>query len=142
MAANDALKALHTAILDASEGYREAIRDATDPATAVLFREMIALRQRHHLELHEALAAQGEQPDDSGSFMATIHRTVIGVRSAVVGLDDHSLPSFVSGEEMIIDQYDRAIEESIAKPSVTALLVRQQEELLGQIEVMKTRASK
>jgi uncharacterized protein (TIGR02284 family) len=142
MAANDTLRTLHTALLDAGEGYREAAKDATDPATAELFREMIALRQRHHAELHKVLAAQGEQPDDSGSFMATIHRTVVGIRSAVAGLDDHSLPSFVSGEELIIDQYDRAIEESIATPSVTALLVSQQKELRGQIEAMKARASK
>jgi hypothetical protein len=42
-----------------------------------LFSEMIALKEKDHSELHAALLQLGEKPDDSGSFMATIHKTII-----------------------------------------------------------------
>lgn len=140
MAANDALKTLHTALVDAGEGYKEAARDAKDPAVGALFEEMIALHARQHAELHRLLEARGERPDDSGSFMSSVHRTVIGVRAAVTGLNEHSLESFASGEERLVKDYDRAIAASIGAPSTIDVLARQKEETLAKILTMKERA--
>ena len=53
--ANDKLIALHTALVDAGNGYDEAIQDATDPRIAALFMEMKTLHERHHSDLHAIL---------------------------------------------------------------------------------------
>lgn len=106
----DSLKALHTSLVDSRKGYEEAAKDA-EPSLKSFFAEMAALKESDHAGLHQALLKMGEEPDDSGSFMATVHKTVISVRSAVTGLGTNSLPSFVTGEQDIVQQYDEAIKE-------------------------------
>ena len=101
---------------------------------------MVALRDRHHEELHTLLRSGGETPDDSGSFMATVHKTVIGVRAAVTGLDKNSLSSFASGEEEIVDQYDKAIAEAKGGAGED-VLTRQKAELTSKIADMKRMAA-
>lgn len=87
MTVTHSLAALHTALVDARNGYEEAIRRAERPDLKAIFQRVKALHQDAHAELHQALLARGFTPDESGSFMSTVHRTVISVRSAVVGLD-------------------------------------------------------
>ena len=65
---------------------------------------MVALKEKDHSEIHAGLSKLGEKPDDSGSFMSTVHKTVISVRSAVTGLGSNALSSFVMGEEQIIKE--------------------------------------
>ena len=69
-------------------------------------REFIDLRTRHHTELHEMLRDSGQTPDDSGSFMSTVHRTVIKVRSLFSGLDESVLPGLIDGEKRIVEYYE------------------------------------
>jgi uncharacterized protein (TIGR02284 family) len=99
--AADSLKKLHTTLVDNRNGYQEAVKDADQPAFKALFEEMLALKEKDHAELHSALRKLGEQPDESGSFMSTVHKTVIGVRAAVTGLGPNALSSFVMGEEQV-----------------------------------------
>ena len=140
MSGTDECKALHTALIDAKMGYQEAVEDSDRPELTALFRDMLALRDRHHEELHALLRSGGETPDDSGSFMATVHKTVIGVRAAVTGLDKNSLSSFASGEEQIVDQYDKAITEAKGGAG-EAILTRQKSELMSKIADMKRMAA-
>jgi len=85
------------------------VKDTDNSNLAALCREMMALRDRHHAELHQALIKLGEKPDDSGSFMSTVQKVVIDVRAAVTGLNENALPSFIRGEENILDLYDDAL---------------------------------
>ena len=134
----DALKKLHTAMLDTREGYKIAEKDAETPALKSLFRQMIALRSTDHEAIHSTLAGLGEQANDSGSFMATVHKTVTSLRSAVTGLDEDALSPFISGEEKIVEEYDAAINESSADPSIRNLLTAQKLTLQSKIAEMKT----
>jgi uncharacterized protein (TIGR02284 family) len=135
--ATDSLKALHTALVDTRNGYEEAAKDAETPALKTLFTEMVALKQRDHSDLHDSLRKLGEQPDESGSFMSTVHKTVIGVRAAITGLRSNAVSSFVMGEEQIVDEYDRALKECASNPAIAATLTRQKETLLKKIAQMK-----
>lgn len=96
--AADNLKKLHTSFVDNRKGYEKAVEDA-EPNVKALFSEMATLKAKDHAELHAGLTKLGEEPDDSGSFMATVHKTVIGVRAATTGLGTNSLSSFVMGEK-------------------------------------------
>lgn len=138
--ANDALKTLHTALIDARAGYKDAKARADDRRTETLFVEADTGHRLAHDDIHARLLQLGEQPDEGGSFMSTIHEAVIAIRSAVTGLDDRTLPSFASGEERIIDLYDDAIEES-ADPDLVASLRIHRAKLATLVAKMKASAT-
>jgi uncharacterized protein (TIGR02284 family) len=131
----DSLKSLHTALVDSRNGYEEALEDAEGKGLTPLFRDMIALRNKHAAELAEHLRALGEKVDNEGSFMSTVHRTVISIRSVLTGLDDSILPGLIDGEERIIGYYDEAIAES---PEYDTL-VRQREAVSAKVAEMRAR---
>ena len=132
----DALKKLHTALVDTRKGYEEAIKNTDDPQVAKMSQEMVALRSLDHEELHKLLVDAGEEPDDAGSFMGAVHETVVNVRAAVTGLGKNAMSSFVSGEENLIETYDEAIKEQSSGISQQVLKIQRQN-VLRKIEQMK-----
>ncbi|MBR1092656.1 PA2169 family four-helix-bundle protein [Bradyrhizobium manausense] len=138
--AAESLKKLHTTLVDNRKGYEKAVGDA-EPDVKSLFREMAALKEKDHAELHAGLTKLGEKPDESGSFMATVHKTVIGVRAATTGLGTNSLSSFVMGEKQVVEEYDRAIEECVSDRALVDTLTRQKQTLLAKIAQMERLAS-
>ncbi len=139
MTGREELESLHTALLDAQHGYETAVKDATSPELKAIFQRMHDLHGRAHAEAHKLLTAMGKTPDESGSFMSTVHETVIGARSALVGLDDGSLSSFASGEEHTLAKYDAAI-GALAGAAGAEPLTKAREELAAMIAEMKRRA--
>jgi uncharacterized protein (TIGR02284 family) len=140
MADNGSLASLHTALIDASNGYDEAIRDADQPELKAIFGRLKLAHEKAHAELHHLLLARGLKPDDGGSFMSTVHKTIISVRSAVTGLNDEALSAFAEGEERIVEDYNRAIEGNRDDAAVVGLLERQKEALKDEIRVMRATA--
>ena len=135
----DALKKLHTAMLDTREGYEVAERDAETPELKALFGEMVALRGRDHEAIHHALERAGETPDERGSFMATIHKTVTSVRSTVTGINAGALAPFIGGEETILAEYDEAIREASADDQTRDMLGGQKTVLSAKVAEMKSK---
>ena len=134
------LASLHTALVDACNGYQEAIARATATEVKVILQRVKALHDKAHAEIHEALLARGFRPDDAGSFMSTVHKAVISVRSAVTGLGDGSLSSFASGEERIVADYDKAIEGNPEDKALIAMLEGQRARLEAAIGEMRATA--
>ena len=134
---NATLTSLYTALVDARNGYREAVKDATRADLRTLFQDMISLHEQALAQLRPKLEARGARADDSGSFMTTVHETVIAVRSAVTGLDDGSLDGFADGEARIVKRYDEAIADEQADPSLTSILERQREAVSARIDQLK-----
>ncbi len=139
----EVLKDLHTTLVDSRNGYEEALSDAEGKGLTSLFREMIALRDRHHGEIDACLRRAGETPDESGSFLSVVHRTIFKVRSILTGLDESVLPGLIDGEERIAARYDEALKAGppadvaeILKAQRTAL--RQQ---IAEMEALRDRAS-
>ena len=137
----DKLKALHTALVDTGAAYELASEKADSPAVISICKQMGALRQEDHAELHRALIAAGETPDENGSFMMTVHETVVSVRAAISGISERTLPAFISGEEEIAKMYDEAIEEAAAQQQASDILVRQRAHLMTKIQEMKRLAA-
>lgn len=131
----DQMKSLHTTVVDARNGYEEALKDAEGKGLSPLFREMIALHQDHAQALAADLARHGEEVDDQGSFMSTIHRTVISIRSLFGGLDESILPGLIDGEERVVEYYDEALKD--CPPSETEMLSKQRAALKTKIAAMK-----
>jgi uncharacterized protein (TIGR02284 family) len=103
------LKSLHTRAIDARNGYDEALEDAEGKGLTPLFREMIALHAGHAAELEAALNRHGEKADHDGSFMSSVHRTIMSVRGLFGGLDDSVLPGLIDGEERNASGYADAL---------------------------------
>jgi uncharacterized protein (TIGR02284 family) len=105
----DTVMSLHTALVDSRNGYEEALEDAKGKGLSGLFRDMIELRLKDAEELAQLLLAGGQAPDRDGSFMSSVHRTVIKIRSLFTDLDASILPGLIDGEERILGYYGEAI---------------------------------
>ena len=127
------LKSLHTAAIDARNGYEEALHDAEGKGMTPLFHEMIALHTKNANDLAAELRKAGEQADDDGSFMSAIHRTVMSVRSMFGGLDDSVLPGLIDGEKRNVAHYDDALEIADTPSGVHDVIVTNSDRLKGAI---------
>jgi uncharacterized protein (TIGR02284 family) len=136
----ESLSALHTTLVDSRNGYDEALKDAGKAGLVTLFEEMIALRQQATVELEPLLLKAGATPDPEGSFMSTVHRTIISVQSMMTDLDETVLPGFIDGEKRILGYYDDAI--SKAPEPDRDVLSRQRTALIERIEAMERRRAK
>ena len=65
----DVRKPLHTSLIDSRNGYDEALRQAEGGDHIILFQELAAAHETATVEIEQRLAALGETPDASGSFM-------------------------------------------------------------------------
>ena len=135
----DHLKSLHTSAIDARNGYQEALKDAEGKGMTPLFREMMALHEANAGELASELMKANELPNEKGSFMTVVHKTVMDVRSLFNGLDESVLPGLIDGEKRNVSRYDEALKPGAAPTNVASLLARQRDGLLKKIAFMETR---
>jgi len=78
----------------------------------------------------------GETPDESGSFLSLVHKTIFKVRSVITGLDESVLPGLIDGETRISDSYEDVLAK--APPAdVVASLQTQLSALRGKIAEMQ-----
>jgi hypothetical protein len=112
---SEQLKSLHTAEIDAINGYEEARSDAEGGGMTPLFQEMIVVHTRNAADLAAELGARFEPRDDDGSFMSTVNRTVMDVRALFGGLGHGVLPGLIDGERRNAHHYAKAI----ATPDLT-----------------------
>jgi uncharacterized protein (TIGR02284 family) len=131
----DHLATLHTAAIDARNGYREAANEAEGKGLSPLFEKLAALHDRHAAQLSGLLSERGQKPDKDGSFMSVVHRTIMDVRSLFGGLDDSVIPGLIDGEKRNIAKYDDALKEP-ENDSVQDVLAGQRAELSTEVDMM------
>ncbi len=132
----DHLKTLHTRAIDARRGYVEALRKAEGKGMTPLFTDMIAIHARNSDELALALRTLGEQADDDGSFMSTVHRTIMDIRSMFGGLGESVLPGLIDGEKRNIESYDETLKILDVHPRLRERLVQQRGRLESVVSEM------
>ena len=130
------LKSLHTQLVDSLEGYQVALQESEDPKVSALVSGMIAMRSSHHRQLDQCLHAMGEVPDESGSFMSNVHRTIIKIRSVFTGVDENIVPGLIDGESRILKQYGESIRAG-DPPDVVEMLQQQTSDLAQKIHEME-----
>lgn len=133
----DQLKSLHTSSIDARSGYQEALEDAAGKGMTSLFGDMIELHDGNAAELALELTKANEIPDDHGSFMSVVHKTIMDVRSLFNGLDESVLPGLIDGEKRNVAKYDDALK---AKPptDIASLLTMQRDRIALKIVLMES----
>ena len=132
------LKSLHTSAIDARNGYQEALEDAEGKGMTPLFRDMIVLHQGNATELARELTKANEIPDEDGSFMSMVHKTIMDVRSLFNGLDASVLPGLIDGEKRNVAKYDDALKVARLEPNVESLLTAQRGRIAQKIALMET----
>ncbi|MDP2358997.1 MAG: PA2169 family four-helix-bundle protein [Beijerinckiaceae bacterium] len=132
----DPLRKLHTVLIDSRKGYEEALTDADGNDIAPLFREMINLRDEHHAEIDAHVREAGETPDESGSFLSVVHRTIFKIRALVNANDNTVIPGMIDGEERIVTFYDDVL-RSAPPPAVASTLNGQVMRVREQIAKMQ-----
>jgi uncharacterized protein (TIGR02284 family) len=133
----DQLKSLHTHAIDARNGYQEALEDAEGKGMTPLFRDMIALHQDNATELARELTRANEIPDESGSFMSVVHKTIMDVRSLFNGLDESVLPGLIDGEKRNVAKYDGALNAVPPASNLARTLMAQRGKIVQKIELME-----
>lgn len=133
----DTLAKLHVAAIDARNGYKEASEDADGQALRPLFNTMRTLHGKHVDELAGMLSALGSKPEESGSLMGVVNRTIISIRSMFGGLDQRVLPGLIDGEERNVVSYNDALSSLDLTTGNRTMLTQQRESLTAQIEAMR-----
>lgn len=136
----DSLSDLHKALVATISGYEEALKKTDSATIKTLCQDMLALRATDHQELHALLKNKSQQSDDGGSIMSKVQEVVIDARAAVTGVNENALPSFIRGEESIVEKYDAALKDNDA--AAQAILTKQQNGVrakIGQMKVMQNK---
>jgi uncharacterized protein (TIGR02284 family) len=98
--------------IDARDGFEYAATKLDNMAIAGLFEQMAAERRAQADELSRLVEYNGEEPDRSGSFSASVHRTWMGIRDAMsmAKSDDYAvLAEAERGEDAIVEAYEDAL---------------------------------
>jgi len=138
----DRLKSLHTSAIDSRNGYQEALKDDAGGKMVSVFHDMMTLHDDNAAELAHELVKANELPDEDGSFMSVVHKTIMDVRSMFNGLDESVLPGLIDGEKRNVLKYDDALEAAGVPANVLTLLTQQRESLLQKINQMQSMTAK
>jgi uncharacterized protein (TIGR02284 family) len=136
---DDQLVSLHTAAIDARNGYREALKEAEGKGLSSLFAELANLHEKHASELATILVKRGRTPDKDGSFMSIVHETIMDVRGLFGALGPSVLSGLIDGEKRNVSKYDETLREPV-DGQVEPVLMRERSELsavIGRMTDMK-----
>lgn len=125
----DTLSKLIQTCKDGEEGF-ETAADAVDRADVRdLCLRLAAQRRDFAGELQSLLAKYGEEPRDSGSFLGTMHRGWINLKSAVSGKNEKAIiDECERGEDAAKETYQEALDKNLPA-DVNSVVSRQYAEV-------------
>ena len=116
---------LRAKLVNACEGFDEAIQAAEKPQLKALFEKAKSVHAKAHAEVHAILSARAANADHEASFLTPVHEVAISTRAAGKGPVESFLSSFVFGEEGIVEAYNKAIHANDDDAPVCDVLQRQ-----------------
>jgi hypothetical protein len=130
----DAMHDIHTATNDVLKGYREMLARA-EPDIQTVIRRLTAMHERHAAEQEAELARMRDATKDDSSMQGTVNKVVVIMRDWLSNLDRDVLPAVRQGEESLLAEYRKAIEEVQPRDSmsVLALLKTQSDSIASEI---------
>ncbi len=133
----DHLQSLRTAAIDARNGYEEARDDAEHSGTRPLFQEMIAVHTKNADDLSHVLQRSGVSVGEDGSFMTTVNRAVMNLRSLLGGLGEDVVPALIDAEKHNLSRYDDVLKSADAPADIREVLLKNRERLEAAIARMR-----
>ena len=131
----DALSKLHTRSVDARQGYDTMLAKA-EPEFRPVVRQFHDLHSRHAAALAQIITVLGGAPDQDGSFMGTVNRTVVSLRAVFDEIDEDVMDAIRDGEERILEDFETALTKSTAQPWHDDV-AQMRDEVLGLLEATR-----
>jgi uncharacterized protein (TIGR02284 family) len=98
--------------VDSHDGFEEVADKTDDIAVANLFRRLASERSNQASELQAIVAANCEEPEESGSYSAAAHRVLIDIRAALGGGTKVMLIEAEKGEDQIKEKYEEVMKDN------------------------------
>lgn len=112
----DMLKQLVQVNYDSRDGFRQVAEKVEEVAIANMFSELADQRDTNAAELARVLHNNGEEAPESGSMMASMHRTWVDFRTAIGGGLLAILQEAERGEDYIKERYEELLKSNPASP--------------------------
>ncbi len=122
----DSLASLHGLTLDNLTGFDKMVEKA-EPEFRETAQAFQALHSRHAAALAQMLARFGRDPEQDGSLMGTMNRVVVSMRSMVDEIDQDTMKNIRTGEQFVLDAFDKAISSDLSADVVEQLVTRKAE---------------
>jgi uncharacterized protein (TIGR02284 family) len=117
------LNGLIKTTIDSVDGYRATAEAKESGRFVAMFCDRANEREDVAERLQEAVTVMGGNPEDDGSFLASAHRSFMGLKETVMGNDDKAIVSEVErGEDVIKAKYEAALEDKNLSPSTRSLI--------------------
>ena len=111
--------------IDSAKGFSAAAEKIENRDIAMYFRRCGSRRQRFADELQNFVAANAEEPRESGTVKGTMHRWWLSLRGSVTDGNEHTvLADAERGEDEIKARYENVLKETAGSP-VNDVLHRQ-----------------
>lgn len=114
----EALEDLIRANIDAADGFAEASKQVADPNLSNLFADMSSQRRALASQLQTHVAQSGERSRGEGTWLGTLHRAWINVRSRLSSGDAHVILCEVERAE---DSIKHAYEDVLLSTAGSAM---------------------
>jgi hypothetical protein len=112
-AKTSALHQVHTAIQDVLAGYA-ALKERGKDAILPVARDFEAMHRRHAAEIEALVAERGEECGGE-SIRSTVNKVAVTLLDWTGSLDAGARPVVGTGEELLLEVYDAALEGWVTK---------------------------
>ena len=136
---NDKLQYLLGTLRDGEKGFSEAAEHATDASLKQMFQSRSAQRGEMARSIEAQLNQNGQQPKESGSVGAALHRTWLGVRDALTGQDDNAVVAeTLRGEDAALKNYQDVLKETDLLGSIRTMVEQQYSQIQASEQEMNS----
>lgn len=98
---------------DGQNGYKEAADNVEDAQIKQFCFEQSTERARFVGELQQEVRSLGDDPENTGSTAAAMHRAWIDLKSAFGGGDGAIMAAAETGEDHAVEQYEEALKGAL-----------------------------
>lgn len=130
------LATLHTRLVDVLNGY-DTLSSRAEPELLPHVETLVALHRDHHADLDQLMREMGHEPDEDGSYMTHVHRSVVVMRDVFDELDEDVLPQIIDGEDRLIELYEETVAAAPPASPARRLLLDQQAELSSMLAELR-----
>ncbi|MFL6215434.1 MAG: PA2169 family four-helix-bundle protein [Blastocatellia bacterium] len=119
---NDLIETLR----DGQNGFKEAAENAQNPDLKTFFNQVSLERAQMVGELQQEVHALGQDPENSGSAAAALHRTWMDIKGTLTGRDDKAiLNECERGEDSAVRTFQDALKDQDLPTNLRTLIDHQ-----------------
>jgi uncharacterized protein (TIGR02284 family) len=125
-------KDLMETLADGKEGFNQAASklDEHSPEIAATFRRFSAQRAEFYSDLEALAEDYGDDVEESGSTLGTLHRGWMALKDALSGSSPRGvIDAAEQGEDHAVEAYRKALAEDGLSPTLRTVVERQQSDI-------------